>query len=119
MTLPSLKNTTLKKPPHFGVSGSVKNQLLVLSKSCVPMINLNSKGTYRGKWAPLNLRRSTEPWTDTLPKSYVILHAFELSSDILSDKLQSTTRRHLKDKYTLLKSNAGIIDLRGSIRRPV
>lgn len=42
MTLPSLKNTTLKKPPHFGVSGSVKNQLLVLSKSCVPMINLKS-----------------------------------------------------------------------------
>ena len=63
------------------------------------------KGTYRGKWAPMNQFRSTEPWIDTLPKSCIILHSFELTTDL---KLQPTTRKHLKDKYTLLKSNKNI-----------
>ena len=49
------------------------------------------KGTYRGKWAPLNQFRSTKPLIDTLPKSCIILHSFELTTDL---KLQPTTRKH-------------------------
>ena len=59
------------------------------------------KGSYRGKWGPLNLPRSQEPWTEILPKECIILHAFELSEAM---KLQPTTRRHLVDKYASLKS---------------
>ena len=38
-------------------------------------------GTYRGKWTPLNQFRSTKPWIDTLPKSCIISHSFELTTD--------------------------------------
>ena len=58
------------------------------------------KGTYRGKWAPLNVPRSREPWTDMLTKECIILHAFQLTNDM---KLQPTTRKHLSEKYALLK----------------
>ena len=63
------------------------------------------KGTLRRKWAPMNQFRSSEPWIDALPKSCIILHSFELTTDL---KLQPTTRNRLKDKYTLLKSNKNI-----------
>ena len=53
------------------------------------------KGSYRGKWGSLNLPRSREPWTEILPKDYIILHAFELSEAM---KLQPTARGHLVEK---------------------
>ena len=61
------------------------------------------KGTYFGKWVPQNKIRSTEPWIDKLPKECIILHSFDLTSDM---KLQPTTRKHLKNNYALLKTNA-------------
>ena len=62
------------------------------------------KGTYRGRWSPLNKPRSREPWTQMLPKECIIIHSFELTE---AKKLQATTRRHLMEKYTSLKDVAG------------
>ena len=59
------------------------------------------KGTYRGKWSPLNLPRTREPWTEVLPKECIILHSFELTE---ANKLQVTTRRHLMENYTSLRT---------------
>ena len=59
------------------------------------------KGTYRGKWSPLNLPRTREPWTEVLPKECIILHSFELTE---AKKLLVTTRRHLMEKYTSLRN---------------
>ena len=61
------------------------------------------KGTSFGKWVPQNKIRSTEPWVDKLPKEYIIIHSFDLSSDM---KLQPLTRKRLKNKYALFKNNA-------------
>ena len=59
------------------------------------------RGSYRGRWSPLNLPRTTEPWLELLPKQCVILHSFELTE---ANKLQATTKRHLIDKYSSLKN---------------
>ena len=61
------------------------------------------KGTYFGNWVPQNKIRSTEPWIDKLPKECMIIHSFDLTSDM---KLQPTTRKHLKIKCALQKNNA-------------
>ena len=61
------------------------------------------KGNYRGRWSPLNLPRSIEPWTQMLPKECIILHSFELTE---AKKLQATTRKHLMEKYTSLRNVA-------------
>lgn len=60
------------------------------------------KGTYRGKWSPLSLPRTREPWTEVLPKECIILHSFELTE---AKKLQVTTRRHLMEKYSSLRNS--------------
>ena len=60
------------------------------------------KGTYFGKWVPQNKIRSIEPWIDKLPKKCIIIHSFCLTSNM---KLQPTKRKHLKNKYALLKNN--------------
>lgn len=53
------------------------------------------KGPYRGRWSPLNLPRSIQPWTQILPKECIILHSFELTE---AKKLRAT-RNHLIKKY--------------------
>ena len=60
------------------------------------------KGTYRGKWSPLSLPRTREPWTEVLPKECIILHSFELTE---AKRLQVTTRRHLMEKYFSLRNS--------------
>jgi len=59
-----------------------------------------SKGMHFGKWAPQNKIRSTKPWIDKLPKECIIIPSFDLTTDM---KLQPTTRKHSKNKYTLQK----------------
>ena len=61
------------------------------------------KGAYRGKWCPLSLPRTREPWTEVLPKECIILHSFERTEAM---KLPVTTRRHLMAKYTSLRNAA-------------
>ena len=61
------------------------------------------KGTYRGRWCPLNKPRSREPWTQVLPKECIIMHSFELTE---AKKLQPTTKNFLRNKYATLKSVA-------------
>lgn len=65
-----------------------------------PVIGIIKEGTYFGSWIPQNEIRSTEPWIEKLPKECIIIHSFDLSSDM---KLQLSTRKHLKNKYALLK----------------
>ena len=62
------------------------------------------KGTYGGKWSPQKVPYRRVPWTEELPKTCVILHSFDLTGDM---KLQTTTRRHLMEKYASLK-NTGL-----------
>ena len=61
------------------------------------------KGTYRGKWSPLSLPRTREPWMEVLPRECIILHSSELTE---AKRLQLTTRRHLMAKYTSLRNAA-------------
>ena len=58
------------------------------------------KGSYQGKWSPLNKPRSREPWTQELPKQCILMHSFELTE---ARKLQHTTKTFLRQKYAALK----------------
>ena len=53
------------------------------------------KKIYRGRWSPL------EPWTQIHQKGF--LHSFELTE---AKKLQTTTRKHLMEKYRSLRNVA-------------
>ena len=40
------------------------------------------KGTYFGKWVTQNKIRSIKPWIDKLPKECIIIHSFDLTSNM-------------------------------------
>lgn len=58
------------------------------------------KGTYGGKWSPLNKPRSREPWTQELRKQCILMHSFGLTE---AGKLQHTMKTFLRQKYAALK----------------
>ena len=65
------------------------------------------KVTYKRKWTPQNIPRSSDPWTEMLPKECIVLHSFELTDGM---KLLPTTRKHLAEMYLSLKGQENVGD---------
>ena len=61
-------------------------------------------GTYTTAWRPWRIRnkRKSTVWTDSIPRSSVILFDFELTS---SRHLRKATVEHLKRCYADVRSN--------------
>lgn len=60
------------------------------------------KGSFKGKFSPLNFPRRRVPWINDLPKTCVIMSSFSLTAD---NRLLPSTRVHLENEYAKLKNS--------------